>query len=183
MLLEEINLPQAAVVMGALGQGVEFPFILKKDGYIPIRRHPLCIIISTMNTGTAGAKVLSQPFANRFKQSFVLNDPKRAEFIRILQNTGAPRKACAWVYAVYERIVNCISDENAMADVESILLSLSMRSCIGALENMQEGMEAREAIRNSIIGKIAEQDMEVAETCAKVLLSCPDPNFDIFEDD
>ena len=48
LLLEEINLPQAAVVMGALGQATEFPFILKKDGYIEIRRHPLCIFISTM---------------------------------------------------------------------------------------------------------------------------------------
>lgn len=178
LLLEEINLPQAAVIMGALGQAVEFPFILKKDGYIPIRRHPLCVIISTMNTGTAGSKVLSQPFANRFKQSFVLDDPEKEDFIRILMNTGAERAVCRWVYECYERVVACIEDDNAVADTESILLSLSMRSCMGAIENIQEGMEPREAVINSIIGKIAEQDREVAESCRKVVLSMREPNFD-----
>lgn len=179
LLLEEINLPQPAVVMGALGQATEFPFILKKDGYMPIRRHPLCIIISTMNTGTAGSKVLSQPLANRFKQSFVLNDPKKEDFVKILQNTGAPKEACSWVYEVYTRIVSFVENENAMADVESILLSLSMRSCIGALENMQEGMDPRDAVRNSIVGKIAEQDAEVAENCEIVLRSLPEPQFEV----
>ena len=178
LILEEVNLAAAAVVMGALGQAVEFPFILKKDGYMPIRRHPLCIIISTMNTGTAGSKVMSQPFDNRFKQAFVLDDPTEADFIRILQNTGASRDVCSWVYRCYGRVTACVRDENAAADVESILLALSIRTCIGAIENIQEGMEPREAIRNSLIGKIAEQDMAVASTCARVIDSMPDPDFE-----
>lgn len=178
LLLEEINLPQAAVVMGALGQAVEFPFILKKDGYKPIRRHPLCIIVSTMNTGTAGSKVLSQPFANRFKQSFVLDDPEKDEFVGILQSaTGCGRAACVWTYDCYSKIVRCIENDNAVADTESILLSLSMRSCIGALENMQEGMQPREAVKHSIIGKIAEQDRDVAASCLKVVDSMREPRF------
>ena len=177
LLLEEINLPQAAVVMGALGQALEFPFILMKDGYQPIRRHPLCIIISTMNTGTAGSKAVSQPFANRFKQSFVLDDPTKEDFIRILGNTGAEGSVCRWVYECYERIVAGIENDNAMADVESILLSLSVRTCIGAIENIQEGMEAREAVKNSIIGKISEQDREVAKACAKIVDGMRNPAF------
>ena len=177
LLLEEINLPQAAVVMGALGQALEFPFILMKDGYQPIRRHPLCIIISTMNTGTAGSKAVSQPFANRFKQSFVLDDPTKEDFIRILANTGAEIVVCRWVYECYERIVAGIENDNAMADVESILLSLSVRTCIGAIENIQEGMEPREAVMNSIIGKISEQDREVAKACAKIVDGMRDPSF------
>ena len=177
LVLEEINLPMAAVVMGSLGQAVEYPFILKKDGYIPVRRHPLCIIISTMNTGTAGSKVLSQPFANRFKQSYILDDPEKGNFIKILSQIEPNEVICSWVYECYDRIVNCIKQDNAVADIDSILLSLSMRSCVGALENIQEGCEAREAVRNSIIGKIAEQDMEVAMSCEKVLKSIPDPKF------
>ena len=168
-LLEEVNLPQAAVIMGALGQAVEFPFILKKNGYETIRRHPLCIFISTMNTGTAGSKQLSQPFANRFKQSFMLNDPDKNDFISILQTTGATKKVCSWVYKAYETITETIANDNAMADVESILLTLSMRSCMGAIENIQEGMSPKDAIRTSIIGKIAETDMEVAKNCEAVL--------------
>ena len=93
-------------------------------------------------------------------------------------NTGAERAVCRWVYECYERVVACIEDDNAVADTESILLSLSMRSCIGAIENIQEGMEPREAVINSIIGKIAEQDREVAESCRKVVLSMREPNFD-----
>lgn len=177
LLLEEINLVNAAVAMGALGQLVEFPFILKKFGYEPIRRHPLCVIITTMNTGTAGSKSMSQPFANRFKQSFVLNDPKKGDFIRILRNTGAEADVCRWVYDCYDRITACV-EEDSMADVESILLSLSLRSCVGAIENIQEGMEPAEAIRNSIIGKIAETDRDVAENCMKVLKSMRTPDFD-----
>lgn len=183
LLLEEINLTPAPVTMGALGQAIEFPFILKKDGYIPIRRHPLCIIISTMNTGTAGSKVLSQPFANRFKQSFVLDDPSREDFIRILRNTGAGRDICTWVYDSYENVIACVKEENATADVESILLSLSMRSCMGAIENIQEGMDPRDAVKNSIIGKISEQDMTVAENCARALRSMRDPDFEEEEDE
>ena len=179
LLLEEANLPQAAVMMGALGQLVEFPFILKKFGYEPIRRHPLCVIIVTMNTGTAGSKLMSQPFSNRLKQSFCLEDPKKEDFIRILMsNTGEDRDVCRWVYDCYERIVACVEGENGMADSESILLSLSMRTCIGAIENIQEGMEAREAVRNSIIGKIAEQDIDVAKSCDKVLASMKNPDFE-----
>ena len=175
LLLEEFNLPQAAVMMGALGQAVEFPFILKKDGYLPIRRHPLCVIIGTMNTGTAGSKVMSQPFQNRFKQSFILNDPTEDDFVRILQNTGAKRPLCKWVYECYAGICRCIQDDNATADVESILLSLSIRSCIGAIENIQEGMEPKDAVKCSLIGKIAEQDMEVALSCERALMSLRDP--------
>ena len=183
LLLEEINLVNAAVAMGSLGQFVEFPFVIKKFGYKPIRRHPLCIIITTMNTGTAGSKSMSQPFANRFKQSFVLNDPAKEDFIRILMsNTGAGRDICRWVYECYDRITACIEADNGMADVEGILLSLSMRSCAGAIENIQEGMEPRAAIVNSIIGKIAEQDHEVAESCKKVLSGMRDPDFDLIEE-
>ena len=172
LVLEEVNLANPAVIMGALGQAVEFPFIIKKDGYIPVRRHPLCIILSTMNTGTQGSKVLSQPFANRFKMSSVLDDPTREDFLRILGNaTGAESRICGWVYDAYTRIVACVEDDNAIADVESILLSLSMRTCIGAIECIQEGMDPTDAIENTIIGKIAEQDREVAKNCREAVLA------------
>ena len=177
LLLEEINLVNAAVAMGALGQLVEFPFILKKFGYQTIRRHPLCIVISTMNRGTAGSKSMSQPFANRFKQSFAIEDPSEDDFIRILTNTGAGNKVCRWVYDCYRRITACVEEDDGMADTESILLSLSLRSCIGAIENIQEGMDARPAVERSIIGKIAEQDADVADHCRKVLDAMREPFF------
>ena len=48
IVCEEINLADPGVVMGSIGQAIEKPFILMKDGYIPIRRHPLCVIIGTI---------------------------------------------------------------------------------------------------------------------------------------
>ena len=174
-LIEEANLPQAAVIMGALGQAVEFPFILKKNGYETIRRHPLCIFVTTMNVGTVGAKAMSQPFANRFKQSYVLNDPGSKVFIDILsKRTGEDRKLCRWVYDAYEAILKCLDKNDVMADIESIKLALSMRSCMGAIENIQEGEHPKDAVRDSIIGKIAEQDLEMSEICLRAIDALPD---------
>lgn len=173
-LLEEVNLPQSAVIMGALGQAVEFPYILKKNGYETIRRHPLCIFISTMNTGTSGSKPVSQPFANRFRQSYVMDDPSKDDFINMLMVTGAKRKVCSWIYRAYENVVAAVSNDVSAADTESILLSLSMRSCIGAIENIQEGENPKDAVIDSIIGKIAEQDLQLAETCKAVIVNMND---------
>lgn len=175
LLLEEVNLTQPAVVMGALGQAVEFPYILKEDGYKTVHRHPLCVIVSTMNVGTAGSKTVSQPFANRFKQSYVLDDPDPSTFVNILlmadhdTDRARAQRRCTWLYKVYTSIVNAVKNDNATADVDSILMTLSMRSCFGALENMEEGNDPIQAVRDSIIGKIAETDLEVADNCRMVL--------------
>lgn len=169
ILLEEYNLPNAGMMMGTWGQAIEFPFVMMKDGYKAVRRHPLCMIMATMNVGTAGSQLPSQALSNRFKQSYVMDDPTREDFINILTKTEPDEKLCSWVYEAYERITRSIAEDNATADVESILLSLSMRSCIGALENIQEGMEPKEAVETSIIGKISEQDMEVSKNCRDIL--------------
>ena len=170
LLFEEANLPQAAVIMGAAGQAVEYPFILKQDGYHDIRRHPLCIVVTTMNVGTAGTKTIAQQFANRFKTSYVMDDPERKEFIqRLINASGESESLCSWIYDCYERVTECIREDNAQADIDSILNSLSVRTCIGAIENIQEGSSPKEAIYDSIIGKIYEQDAEVAANCKSVI--------------
>ena len=173
-IIEEANLMQAAVAM-ALGQAVEYPFVLKENGYVTVKRHPLCIIITTMNTGTVGSKPMSQAFANRFKSSFLLNEPEMETFIQILANkTGESKALCRWVYTTYNGIVNCVKKNDGMADSESILLSLSMRSCIGAIENIQEGEKPKYAIENSIIGKIGETDLDLSKKCLDALKNLPD---------
>ena len=172
-VLEEANLILPAVLMGALGQAVEYPFILKKYGYQTIRRHPLCIFVTTMNIGTIGSKQVSQPFANRFRQTYEMNDPEEDIFIKILMTHGAEKERASWVYQTYQSIIKSIEEDNPMADTESILLSLSLRSCIGALENIEEGNSPKEAIRDSIINKIKEQDLEVASHCEELLDALP----------
>lgn len=173
--LEEINLAQPAVIMGSIGQTLEDPYILKKDGYTDIRRHPLCFFAATMNLATAGTKPVAQQLANRFKTSYVMNDPDRGVFIeRLAMITKEPEDLCAWVYSCYERITEHIKEDNAQADTEGILNALSLRSCVGAIENMQEGSSPKEAVCDSIVGKVAEQDAEVAASCRALIAAIPE---------
>lgn len=193
LVLEEINLADPAVIMGAIGQTIEFPFVLMKNGYEPIRRHPLLIVCGTMNIGTYGSKSINQALSSRFKQAYILNDTSENDFINILKKqltstansvdesafegtSYTPRelddKYIKWVYRAYDRIISYLKSPSVNA--EDIALSVTMRGCIGALENIEEGEDPKEAIRNTLIGKIAESDLELAEAVNAEIESLPD---------
>ena len=173
ILLEEINLPDPSVTMGSLGQAVEFPFTLMQDGYIPVKRHPMCVIIGTMNIGTYGSKGVNQALSSRFRQSYILNDPTKDDFINILMKTGANKKQSTWVYNAYDRIVDYLKSPDVNA--EDVCLNVTLRGCLGALENITEGEDAKEALRNTLIGKISEVDLQLAEDVYKdVVLALPE---------
>lgn len=158
---EEINLADPSVTMGGLGQKLEYPYIVKKNGYETIVRHPLNIVIATMNVGTNGSNPLNQALANRFRTPFTLDDPTRATFIDILKKaTSEPEEICVWVYDAYEKVVNFLSSPEV--GCEEIVQNLSIRTCIGAIENMNEGMSSTRALINSIVGAIAVVDLETA---------------------
>lgn len=174
IILEEVNLADPAVIMGALGQAVEAPFILLKDGYEVVRRHPMCVIISTMNIGTNGAKSVSQAFSSRFKQTYILDDPKEEDFISILAKQGHDNKRCKWVYDAYTRINTYLKSPEVNA--EDVCLNVTLRGCIGALENWSEGDSAKDALCNTLVGKIAEVDLELANNVKKDVISgMPNP--------
>ena len=161
IILEEVNLCDPAVTMGALGQALEYPFILKKDGYETIRRHPLCIICSTKNVGTYGAKDMNQAFSNRFPYSYLMDDPKTSDFVSILEKHGFEKHQCEWVVGAYEKIARDLS--SPQYESEEIVLSLSIRTCIAALRSIEEGTTPKTALADTFIGKIAETDIEIAE--------------------
>ncbi len=165
IILEEVNLADPSVIMGALGQAVEAPFILMKDGYQAVRRHPMCIIIGTMNIGTYGAKGVSQAFSSRFKQTYILDDPKAEDFISILEKQGHSTKKCKWVYDAYTKINNYLKSPEISR--EEICLNVTLRGCLGALDNMEEGDTPQQAIYNTLVGKVAEVDLELAEDINK----------------
>jgi hypothetical protein len=160
IVLEEVNLADPAVIMGSIGQAMERPFVIKKDGYININRHPMCVIVATMNTGTAGSKKVNQALSSRFKQTITLNDPDSSIFVQILKTHYPKARTCKWVYDSYNKIKNYLS--SADVNREDLGQNLSMRACFGALENIEEGLDGRTAIINSIVGKIAENDLEIA---------------------
>lgn len=159
IILEEQNMGDPAVMMGALGQAIERPFIVLKNGYEAVYRHPLCVCTGTMNIGTYGAKGVNQAYSSRFKQTYRLEDPSEEDFINILVSQGYDRKACKWVHMVYSKIIDYMT--NTLHD-EDAALNVTLRGCLGALENMYEGEDPRDAIRNSLIGKISETDLALA---------------------
>lgn len=167
ILLEEFNLCDPGVIMGAIGQAIEFPFIFKKYGYETVRRHPLCVIISTMNTGTAGSKKVNEAFSSRNKQTYILDVPNKNEFVDILMKKGFERKNCNKIYDVYSRVISYLTSPTV--NEPDMCMNVTLRSCIGALESMEEGETVKEAVCSSIIGKIAENDIKLAnETLAAI---------------
>ena len=161
ILLEEFNLSDPAVLMGALGQAIEKPFILYEDGYKEVRRHPLCVIISTMNTGTQGSREPSEAFTSRSADVFMLDDPDENAFVEILKKNGYPEKDCRKVYFAYSKIISYLTSSSVNA--EDVALSVTLRHCLSALRQMKIGRKFKDAIKNTIIGTIAIKDLTLAK--------------------
>ena len=96
-------------------------------------------------------------------------------FINILTNTGARKKDANWVFNAYTKITDYL--KSPAVNAEDVCLNVTLRGCIGALENINEGEDAKDSIRNTLIGKISEVDLELAEDVYKnVVMSLPDLN-------
>ena len=176
---EEINLADPSVTMGCLGQKLEFPFIVKKNGYETVVRHPLNVIIGTMNVGTNGSNPLNQALANRFNTPYILDDPTKATFINILMKASKKSKeVCEWVYGAYEATVDYLKSPDVNED--DIVNNLSIRTCLGAIANMEEGQSPKRALVNSIVGAVAAVDLEVARNLQHERIEMlPDPAFEL----
>ena len=176
-ICEEINLADPSVTMGGLGQKLEYPFIVKKNGYETIVRHPLNIVIATMNVGTNGSNPLNQALLNRFRSVFIMDDPKKDTFINILKkSSGKDEKVCKWVYETYEAVKAYL--KSPAVNEEDVCQNLSIRTCLGAIENMDEGQTPLRAVTNSIVGAVAAVDVELARRLQAEKISClPNPSF------
>ena len=122
-----------------------------------------------MNIGTYGSKGVNQAFSSRFKQSYILDDPTRGQFIKILGINGYEKRKCEYVYDAYNKIVNYL--KTPQINAEDICLNLSIRGCLGALQNMDDGDDPKTALENSLIGKIYEVDPEIASDVKKNVIS------------
>lgn len=162
ILIEEFNLMDPAVLMGALGQAIEKPFILYEDGYKEVRRHPMCVIVATMNTGTQGSREPSEAFTSRLPYTFILDDPTEAQFIDILCKNGYDKTDCIKVYKAYSRIVETL--KNAEHNAEDVAMSVTLRHCLGALGLMKIGVPFKRALQQTMCGVIAIKDVVLAET-------------------
>lgn len=172
IVLEEINLADPAVIMGSLGQAIEFPFILMRDGYESVQRHPMCIVLGTMNVGTAGSKDISEALSSRFKQTYMLGDPDEAQFIDILKKKSSfegNTKIYKWVYDSFNKIITYLKSPSV--NQEEMCLLITTRGCIGALQNIEEGDTPKQALINTLCGKIAEKDLFLYENIIKDVIN------------
>ncbi len=170
LVLEEVNLGMANVLQGVLGQFIEYPFILQKADR-KVVRHPLCIVFATMNPRTEGTMPLNEAFVSRMRHPYRMNEPTEEEFVSILvARTGAEETICKSVYDAYKRIRGAIEsyrNDIDSLDTDSVLQSLSIRSCCAAIEDIQEGCSLEEAIESSIIGLIAVHNEAMADRVSR----------------
>lgn len=168
LLLEEINCADQNVVTGALNNAIEYPFFIMKDGYQKVNRNPFTVIIATMNVGTEGTMWLNQSFSSRFKQKYRIADPSREDFIGFLMNYGYDRDDSAYVYDAYKKVMNLLTSSRATTEYA---LNLSTRACLGALENMSEGDDAKTALMDTVVGAIGIVDPQTAMDIEKNVIA------------
>ncbi len=163
---EECNLTPQGILMGALGQAVEAPYVLKVNGYEKRERHPMCIIINTCNVGEAGTKVTSAPFMSRFPVTYELQMPPRETAYAIMgKKSGADEGTCRTVMSFYDGIVAYLkSDGVAMDDAVS---RLTLRHCIAAAQLVAMGETMQEAVNETLVGALCQVSYELAEDVRK----------------
>lgn len=161
ILLEEINLARANVFTSVMNQAIEYPFILKRNGYEQIRRHPLTVIIATMNIDTEGTSAVNSSSAQRFLSKYEIKEPTEAEFKNVLVRKGFLEKDVNYVYHVYSKVR---ADLKSSEQKRRYLRELSIRQCLGALMSMQEGINPKEALIDSIYGSLAVKNKKVADS-------------------
>ena len=160
IVLEELNLADPAVLSGAIGQAIESPYYVMEDDITPVYRHPLCIVIGTFNVGTAGSKEINPMLSSRFYQTYVVEDPNADEFVARLMKFDCDQKTAKKIYAAYTRILDYLKSPDVSA--LEYCKNVTFRGCVGAIQCIQEGSPFKEAIEDTLVGKIAEYDLELA---------------------
>lgn len=160
ILMEEINCADQNMLTGTLNNAIEYPSFIMKNGYQKISRHPMTVIIATMNVGTEGTMWLNQAFASRFKQKYRVSDPSPDDFVQFLMKYGYSNYDSKYVYNAYTKIKNALLENRSTSEYA---LNLSTRACLGALENMEEGDDPKTAISDTLIGAIGIVDPATAD--------------------
>ena len=117
-----------------------------EDGCTEVHRHPLCVIIATMNTGTQGAREPNEAFTSRLPLTFVMDEVNEDDLLNILMKKGYERSQCKKVVKAYGKIIDYLK---TIAHSEEMVMCITTRHCIGALKLMSIGTAPKEAIRDN----------------------------------
>lgn len=167
--LEEINSADPGVLI-AFNMALEAPGIIMRNGYEKVYRSPLSFVFACMNTGIEGTNPMPPALSNRFLRKWRVADPDDGTFKEILsKKTGADPTVISWVYDAYKKVINYLKSPEVGED--ELVNLLSMRSCVGAIENMYDGQAPKRAIINSIVNSIAEADLTLGDSIEEEVVS------------
>lgn len=160
IILEEYNLADGGILQTSLGQVIEKPFFLLEDEHTEVHRHPLCIVATTSNPGTEFSRMSNQAFINRLPNVFTLDDPKESEFVDVIKTVAeeSDTNLCKSVYRTYRRVLDYLKSSKINRD--DIAKAITLRHCIAAVQNIQDGASFDQAIEWTIIGTIGLFDTE-----------------------
>lgn len=160
LLLEEINLARANIFTSVLNQAMEYPYIIKRNGYERIQRHPLTVIIGTMNLETEGTTSLNSACAQRFTSKYLVEEMSDEEMISALKKRGFKAGDVRYVYVQYKKLRKSLKESD---QERKLLREISIRQCIDALSAIEEGVEPREAVIDSLYGALAVKNKRIAD--------------------
>lgn len=172
LVLEEINLWNPNILFSVLTLLLAEPYCIHRANGTTIQRHPLCVVVATMNPEAVGAFRLNAALISRFSSGgvYMMEDLEENVFIQALEkkhyieDEKINKKACRWVYDAYKRVLNHL--ESSQEDSSEV----TMRACEGALDRISEGIPPLSAIRSTILGCVAATDISLyAELETEVL--------------
>lgn len=160
LLLEEINLARANIFTSVLNQAMEYPYIIKRNGYERIVRHPLTVIIGTMNLETEGTTSLNSACSQRFTSKYLVGEMGDKDMMESLRKRGYSTDDIRYVYGQYKKLRKSLKETD---QERKLLREVSIRQCIDALNAIEEGVEPREAVIDSLYGALAVKNKRVAD--------------------
>ena len=173
---EEANLTPSGVITGALNQFAEKPFVLKRNGYENVERHPYAILCNLFNPTVRGGQIMNQSYISRFPITLDIQAPTKKEMAAMLLskfdgNSGKSVSVPAWytnperqvgedeamlAYSLLEESVKYLKS----AEAEDLALVLSTRQCIAFLQLLEEGFPKDIAFQNTFVNALKCIDTE-----------------------
>lgn len=174
---EEVNLTPSGVITGALNQFAEKPFILKRNGYENVERHPYTILCNLFNPTVRGGQIMNQSYISRFPITLDIQAPTDNEMASMLlskfdgTDTRGKLEIPSWYNNTPRKITkndailaNAILKESIKwlkaCEAEELALTLSTRQCIAFLQLLEEGFPKDIAFKNTFCNAIKCVDIE-----------------------
>lgn len=174
---EEANLTPNGVITGALNQFAEKPFILKRNGFENVVRHPYTVLCNLFNPTVRGGQIMNQSYISRFPITLDIQAPTDSEMADMLLSmfsdveSSKTMKIPDWYDApgreiteVEANLANNLLKESVKwlkaSEAEDLALVLSTRQCIAFLQLLEEGFPKELAFKATFVNALKCIDTE-----------------------